>query len=71
MKEHEIGDSVHIRHAPDIEATVTAILRRTGGYMQYELTWMANGEIKTAWLEPLLVLSEKKAGGIGFNDTKK
>lgn len=58
-EQKKIGDTVHIRHAPDIEGTVTAIVHRAGGYIEYEVTWVANGEIKTAWLTPLM-LAEKE-----------
>lgn len=71
MKEREIGDTVHIRRAPDIEATVTAIMKRVGGYTEYEVTWVSNGEIKAAWLTALMLEPEKKGGGIGFSEHSK
>ena len=70
-KEREIGDPVHIRNAPDIEGTVTAILHRVGGYIEYEVTWVVNGEIKVAWLTPLLLATEKESKMVGFSEQPK
>lgn len=66
----EIGDTVGIRHAPDIEATVTGILHRAGGHIEYELTWMVTGEIKTAWLTPMLLEDKEKGKTVGFEALK-
>lgn len=62
---HEIGSEVSPRHAPDCKATVTAACIRQGGYTNYELTWMHNGEIKTAWLttDDITKAEEKKTVG--------
>lgn len=70
MKDREIGDAVHIRHAPDIDATITAIIQRVGGYVEYELTWISNGEVKVAWLTPLMIEPEKKST-VGFTSPSK
>jgi len=71
MKEFEIGNTVGIKHAPDIEGTVTAIVHRMGGYVEYEVAWMANGELKVAWLSPLMLVDENKKTGVGFGGQLK
>lgn len=69
-KEREIGDTVHIRNAPDIEGTITAILHRSQGYVEYEVSWVADGDVKVAWLTPLMLAVEKKKA-VGFGENSK
>ena len=50
MSDLAIGDWVRIDNDP-VHCRVTAILVRDRGH-QYEISWVANGEPRTAWVEP-------------------
>ena len=63
---HQIGAEVSFRHAPDVKATITAICIRQGDYATYELTWMHNGEMKTAWLTTDSLVDSETKKPLGF-----
>jgi hypothetical protein len=57
--------------APDIEAVVTAILVRKGNNVNYELTWIHEGEVKTGWLTTDSIMAKDKKSQIGFMAQEK
>lgn len=65
LEDIAIGDKVKIDLAPDVEAQVTAICVRQGGFATFEVTWMIGGEVKTAWLttDSLSISDDKKKLG--------
>lgn len=65
MVDYELGQRVKIFGAPDIEAVVTAYMVRQEGQVQYELTWVHSGDVKTSWLTTDLI-ETKAEGKIGF-----
>lgn len=67
----DLGDRVKMVGAPDIESVVTAILLRRSGHVNYELTWVHEGEVKTGWLTIDSIESKKKKDPIGFEPPKK
>lgn len=64
--DHDLGDRVKMVGAPDIEAVVTAILVRKGDHVNYELTWIHEGEVKTGWLTTDSIMAKDKKSQIGF-----
>ena len=69
--DHDLGDHVRMVGAPDIEAVVTAILVRKGNHVNYELTWIHEGEVKTGWLTTDSIMARDKKSQIGFQASEK
>jgi hypothetical protein len=69
--DHDLGDHVKMVGAPDIEAVVTAILVRKGNHVNYELTWIHEGEVKTGWLTTDSIMAKDKKSQIGFMASEK
>jgi len=67
----DLGDRAKMVGAPDIECVVTAILVRRGGHVNYELTWVHEGEVKTGWLTVDSIEGKKKKEPIGFQQGGK
>lgn len=61
-----IGDRVKIDLAPDIEAQVTALCMRKGGFRTFEVTWVHNGDIKTSWLTTDSLTKAEPKKKVGF-----
>jgi len=63
----EFGTKVRLAFDPELQATVTAYCVRPAEAVTYEVTWMHNGDVKTAWFpkELLKAVGEDKKP-VGF-----
>lgn len=61
----DVGQIVRLELAKDIEAIVTAITIREEG-IAYELTWLAAGEVQSAWLPASAIHKDRTPTKIGF-----
>jgi len=64
----DVGQIVRLELAKDLEAIVTAITIREEG-IAYELTWLAAGEVQSAWLPASAIHRDREPQQIGFSRT--
>lgn len=64
--DYQLGQKVKIAGDHDTEAVITAYTIRENGHVNYELTWIHNGTVRTGWLTKSLIEGDVKQGKIGF-----